>query len=343
MYLTEKYHLPSFSTFRTVVKRPVPINLDLICRSFDENMLRRLESFRSISKPAEISLSWLSSAVDFLSSTHDEAQILISDLKASCAVSDDSYLNHSVKLLDLCNLISSEIERLRQRRLLINFVLHLLRNPGGDGNEGPAADKIRRAGESLADLENNSHRNLNRKGFHIQDPEALVRDLAEAVGSFPHGKVSSAGKVIQRTIFAVGLVTLFVAGVAVSALYGLPATTRVQVPGEFVWANSFNDLQSSTFDEMKRQYFEEDKKRLLTEANDVGTSAKKLRQVINGTKEEMKEKLETAVKELEKAKEAFSEGVDGLSNVVDGFFHKVLDARSSVLDNYRLGNDRARK
>lgn len=344
MYLTEKYNLPSFSPFRTVAKRSVPNNLDLICRSFDENVLRRLKTLTSTSNSPSISLSWLSLAVDFLSSTHDEAQTVISNLRSSCATHDDSlalYLNHSVKLLDVCNSISSEIERLRQRRLLINFVLHLFKNPGGHGIQVPATDKLRRAGDSLSDWEKNLP--SNRRGFQIQDPEALVRDLASAIGAAPRGKVSSAGQVIQRTIYAVGLVTVFVAGVSVSALYGRPDVSKVRVPAEFLWADEFNGLQSASFGELKRRFFEGERKGLLAEPDEVATCAKRLRGVIDGGEADKRERLETAVNELEKATAAFSEGVDSLTNGVNGFFHKVLTTRTGVLDNYRVGNEKQSK
>ncbi|RVW59688.1 UPF0496 protein 4 [Vitis vinifera] len=113
----------AFSPFSGSRNCSLPNNFELLSCSFDDALIRRLKALN----PPSLTLSWLSLAVDFLSTIHAEVRSLISNLKPSA--SDDSlacFLDDSVKLLDVCNSISSEIERLRQRRLLINFVIHLL-------------------------------------------------------------------------------------------------------------------------------------------------------------------------------------------------------------------------
>uniref|UniRef100_A0A5B7BY23 Uncharacterized protein n=1 Tax=Davidia involucrata TaxID=16924 RepID=A0A5B7BY23_DAVIN len=342
MNLTKIYHLPSFSPFGTVSKRSPPCNFDSISRSFDENILNHLKTLSSISNPPSISLSWLSLAVDFLSSTHAEAQALISKLRSSSGSLDDSlalYLDDSVKLLDICNSITSEIERLRRRRLLINFVLHLL-DFSGNGCEIPKPEKLRRARDSLSDWENNSRGSAKRLGFQTRNPESLIRDLAVSLGNAPRGKVSSVGKLARRTIYAVGLATVFVAGVVVSALYGLPEIVTVRVPPEFLWADSFNGLESAISAKVKRRFFEAEKKGLVEELDDVEKRVSGVRDVIDallgdGDHNDVKERLENAVQELETVTERFSNGLDRLSNGVNGIFHTVLSTRNGMLENCR--------
>lgn len=339
MFLTDKKSpFPSFSPFRSVAKRSAPHDFDLISRSFDESILRRLKTLKlSTSSPQpSISLSWLSLAVDFLSSTHAEAQKLISELTSSSGSSDDSrsfYLDHSVKLLDICNSISSEIEKLRHRRLLMNFVLHLLEFPK-DG-EIPAPDKLRKASESLADWVKNSRGLPKRRGFEVSEPDVLIRELAEAIVRItPRGRISSVGKAVLHTIYAVGLVTVFVAGIAVSALYELPGITKLRVPAEFLWAGSVNALQSAVFDGERRI--------VLTEIDDVVTRASVLRELIGGVvlmEDEVvkKERLKSAVKELKTVTDSLSEGLDSLADDVNKMFRNVLSTRNGVLENYRVG------
>ncbi|KAM1122456.1 hypothetical protein ACFX2I_004006 [Malus domestica] len=110
------------------------------------------------SPPSEISrfavhqLVMAFQAVDFVTLTHSKARNLISDLKVAPPLDDSLawYLDHSVKLLDLCNSISVEIKRLRQRRLHFTFVLHLLGDRRGEELLSP--ENIRRSRKSLSDF-----------------------------------------------------------------------------------------------------------------------------------------------------------------------------------------------
>ncbi|XP_057962279.1 UPF0496 protein 4-like [Malania oleifera] len=325
MFLGEISNFPSFSPFRVTKKPSLPKNFDLIARSFDENFLRRIQSLASDSNPPSFSLLWLSLAVDFLSSTHAEAQTLISDLKLSSL--DDSlarYLDESVKLLDVCNSISAEIERLRQRRLLINFILHLFKIPG-DSARIPAPDRLRRARESLVDSENSP------RGFQMS-MEVLVRDLEANLRDMPRGKISSVRKLVRRTICAVELVTVFVSGIVASALFGLPELVEVRVPAEFLWADSLNNLESAIRSELDSN--RAPKGPVLREIADVDLCVRRLGDAIDevaGGDDGKREELSNAVKELEVATEAFSVGLDGLYNGVNGTFQTVLCSRNGVM------------
>ncbi|GMY33444.1 UPF0496 protein 4-like [Fagus crenata] len=97
-------------------------------------------------------------AVDFISFAHTKARSLISNLKllsdSDLDVSLAWYLeDHNVKLLDLCNSISSEIERLRHRRLFLNFLLQLLT----PSETPPLPEKLRRAQDLLSDFDKNNN------------------------------------------------------------------------------------------------------------------------------------------------------------------------------------------
>lgn len=164
MFLTEikKHAVPSLTPF---IKKHysvvvLPNKLDLITRAFDDALLRRLKTL----SPPSITLSWLSTAVDFLAVAHSEARSLISDLEATALEYDDAlatYLDDSVKLLHICNAVSAEIERLRRRRTILAFAAQLL----ADG-------KARRAREVLTECDAAS-------GFgKAKNAEVLVRDLA---------------------------------------------------------------------------------------------------------------------------------------------------------------------
>lgn len=329
MFLTEKNsHFPSFSPFRSPIKRSPLHDFDLIFNTFDENLARRL-SLLSVSSPS-VSFHWLSLAVDLVSNTHAEANAIISAITSASGDSRSFYLDHSVKLLDVCNSISYEIEKLRHRRLLMKYVIQLL---GSAGDSPPAPDKQQRASECIVDYERNSRDLAKRRGFEVREPDVLIRELVNTILTIspPRGKITTVERAVLRIIYAVGLITVFVAGVALSALYGLSEITKIQVPSEFFWADSVNELQAALFDSEGRV--------VLTEIDDVAARAVSLRVLIDGglTAVGEKETLESAVNEMKKVTVKMSEGLDRLDDGVSKMFNVVLSARNGVLDNYRVG------
>ncbi|XP_052204741.1 protein BPS1, chloroplastic-like [Diospyros lotus] len=317
MYITEKSLFASFPTpFRAFGKRSSPTSFDLVARSFDDSVLRGL---KALNPPASntplIGLSWLSSAVDFLASVHVEAR----DVLANLSSSDDTiklYLDGSVKVLDLCNFVSAEIERLRQRRLLINFALLLL------DDEKRSPEKLRRAVNSLSDEPKTGTRQKN------VDPNGLVRDLADRfLSPLPSGRISNAEELARRTLYAVGVVTVFVFGAVVSALSG-GGSAKIDVSATgFPWADSLSQLRSAILN-----------RRVLEEIGDVETRAGRARDTVNDVgqgNEASHAKLGNAVKELRAASERLTEGLDRLANGVNGVFRLVLGTRDGILDAHR--------
>lgn len=214
----------------------------------------------------------------------------------------------------------------------MKFVTHLLKFPG-DGDAPPAPEKLRRASESIADYERNSGDFAKRRGFEVREPDVLIRDLVNAIVtiSHPRGKISTVERAVLRIIYAVGLITVFVAGVALSSLYGLPELAKIRVPSEFSWSDSVNELQTAIFDTEGRV--------VLTEIDDVAARAVSLRELIDGgvTGVGERERLEIAVKDMGNLTEKMGEGLDRLDNGVNKMFGVVLGARNGVLDNYRVG------
>lgn len=214
--------------------------------------------------------------------------------------------------------------------MLMNFVVHLL-----DGEVHPP-EKVQKARESLIDLEKNNTRDVRkqqRRGFfEVREPDVLIRELADAIDRItPRGKISTVQKAVLRTIYTVGLVTVFVTGVAVSALYGLPGIPKVRVPAEFVFADLLNNLQTAVIDGGERRL-------VLTEVDGVCKSAVVLREVIDGgVTVEKGERLKSAVKEMKTATDVLSCGLDGLADGVNEMFRNVLSTRNGVLENYRVG------
>ncbi|KAF5750015.1 UPF0496 protein 4 [Tripterygium wilfordii] len=342
MYLTEISNFPSsFSLFKkTKAKTGADGGFDFISRSFDESLLRRLKTL----DPPAISLSWLSKAVDFLSFVHSEAKTLVSRLEvASFDESLALYLEDSAKVLDLCNFISSEIERIRHRRLSIGFAIHLLTT----SESGRNLEKLRRARDLLSGSVNGvGYPEVKKRRFGIGSDgiKDLVKELALRLERPPRGKISSANRLVRRTIYAVGLVTVFVAGAVVAALHRSTELISVRAPSDFSWADSVNGLEAAISTELSRRFADKNEKKAhFSELDDVERQLKELSDVIDdvtgGESVENKNKEESfdgVVKKLERVTEVLIEGLDGLSNGVNGLFNTVLSHRNGMLGKWRV-------
>ncbi|KAL5983116.1 hypothetical protein ACLOJK_017197 [Asimina triloba] len=302
---------------------------NLISKSFDENLLRRLDML----DPPSVAYSWLSRAVDLLSSTHAEAESLISDLTASAPEKSlPSFLDDSIKVLDVCNSITAEIERLRQGRLLIHLVLHLLRS-GGPDREVPAPESLSKARDLLA--EHGKSTPLGKKSLTLESSAALIRDLARATGAPQRGKIHAAEKALRHVIYAAGAVTVFLAGAIVAILAGLPDVVVLPVPSEFLWSEKFNAIQVVVSGEIRKR-FSGDGKRHAEEREAVEAALRRAADVIAAEGETDAERLRNAVKDLETATKDCSDGLDRLADGMNGFFRAVLCTRNTVLKKFRV-------
>ncbi|GLT91685.1 hypothetical protein SLE2022_095610 [Rubroshorea leprosula] len=300
MFLTENARFPSFLLFNSHSK-DVPNNFDRLSQSFDESLLRGIKALN----PPSVSPS---------------------DESFSC------YLDDCLRVLDVCNSALAQIERLKHRRLRINFLIQLL---GSD---------LVKARDFLSKLEitnNSSSLQVKKRGFEV-DVEDLVRGLARGLDNAPREKKTSTdGRLLRRTIHAVGLVTVLVVDVSISMLYGSTGLVEVRaIPAEFPWADSFNELASTVSTQLKQRLSGDKGKGYFREINEVESRIKELHDVIDS---DDREKLDGTVKELEKVAASFSEQLEKLSDGVNVMFNRVLCSRNGILDGMRLGHEKQKQ
>lgn len=322
MFIVEKANLSSH--FRSIKKKPphVPKNYQLAARSFDEKVILHLKTLDLATNSSNISLSWLSAAVSFLSTVHSEAEDQISNLKSEAGDYQVLYMDYSLKVLDLCNLFSSAVQQLTDRRLLLNFSLRLL----NFSDQIPSPEKLNKAKDTLTrSLNNITQEPAKEKGLRAK---ALIEELAILLGKLPSSKSNTGRDLIRRTFHALGSLTVFIGSVLATVLYGESDLVKLRVPVEFLWADSVNDLQTQIFDLIKP------KQNPLLELDNIATQAVVVLDLLHGFVSDGGDKvlLEDGVKELGTAAKKFSDGVDTLTNGVNSMFRSVLNTRNGRLD-----------
>ncbi|XP_068639725.1 UPF0496 protein 4-like [Aristolochia californica] len=337
MFRTQSPYLVPPSVFLPAGKRSPASSkaLAVLFRSFDDDLLRRLKTL----DPPAVSFAWLARAVDVLVSTVADAEALISDLKlAGSEKCLAAYLDDSVKVLDVCNSVSAEIERLRQGRLLVNFVLHLLRRSGEETPEDVAV--LARARDSLAEY----RRSERSGGGRFDKPATVIRDLVQGLGSPPKGKISTEEKLLRRTVYAVGVVTVFVLGATVAVLDSSPGPMpSAEVHGDFSWAETLNRLSTALGDKIRERFTGETRRSAdEAEAMEKGVAsvsnvidvhgdfswAETLNRLSTALGDKIRERFTGETRRSADEAEAMEKGVASVSNVIDTAAD--VDSRSLV-------------
>ncbi|CAA6655772.1 unnamed protein product [Spirodela intermedia] len=307
-------------------KKPSVSDSGVLFSTFEWSLVVRFKSLVPAGCEARpgTSLAYLSRAVGVLSSIHVFAGAFIDD-PAVCGFEEAAlaaYINGSVKILEVCNAASAEVERLRRTRLHLLLAIRVL------STGKPTPDKIRKARESIREWDERSPRACTSIDLLVREPEDTDAP--------PWGRMTA----VKRTICAVEAASALVGGALVAFVGGKPGglTVGLKFAREFPWADSFNEacgsLSGETFRSPPR------------EVEAATASARGLAEIIDnlpGNDGEKTEGWRTAMKDLENAAAELTVGLDRLGNAVNALFNVTLNTRNNALLIYRAGGANKRK
>ncbi|KAF0928778.1 hypothetical protein E2562_010657 [Oryza meyeriana var. granulata] len=223
--------------------------LQELLTSYEDALALSLRKLKPEAASDVLTLSWMRLAVDCLSELHTNIATLITDLELPVSDWDDKwvdiYLNSSVKLLDICIALSSELSRLDQGQLLLQYVLHVLGSESGM----PSQEQLKRAEPSLREW-------IELVGIRCPRLVSCSTTLQELAGNLCLMKVknSAKGKVLMRALYGIESVTVFICSLFVAVLSGSPKPlVELHVPEKFGWSQAFNDLHTAISEELTRQ------------------------------------------------------------------------------------------
>ncbi|CAI8613196.1 unnamed protein product [Vicia faba] len=318
---------PFGNPFRMISPKSSKLSPQLLAvlHAFEETLEERLKKLIPKSKD-EVSMSWMTLAMQALCESHNDIKTLMSDLELPVTDWDekwiDVYLDISVKLLDICNAFSSELSRLNQGQLLLQCTLHHLGSS--------SSDRLFRACSSL----DGWRQRMSSKNPRIEKCGSILDNLIES--SDKKVKKSAKGTVLMQAIYGVKVLTVFVCSVFATAFSGSTKNlTDMDVADVYTWAPSFKGLQNLVNEEIRIR-FSSGKFTVLNELEAVDLSVRELYPIIRGNIHTIeKESHAKTVEELGKATKNFSQGLDLLAKEVDGFFQVVLSGRDALLANLR--------
>ncbi|XP_057511441.1 protein BPS1, chloroplastic-like [Actinidia eriantha] len=297
--------------------------------TFELALAERFRNLKPKDKEGVLSLSWMKFAIELLCQTHIDIKTIITKLELHVSDWDDKwidvYFDNSVKLLDICNAFSSELSRLSQGNLLLQFALHNL--------DSSSSKQFVKASSSL----DGWRQRISSKNPRLENCFAILSSLTETL-NLPKVKNSAKGKVLIQAMYGVRVLTVLICSILAAAFSGSAnKLVDLKVLETCLWAEAFANVQESINGEI-RNIFSSGKVPLLKELEGVDSSIKKLYPVVkDGLGPVEAEALKNSVSDFGKAAAKLSQGLDLLTKQVDGFFQIVLTGRNALLCNLRAG------
>jgi len=348
----QRTSLPFGNPFRMILPKGSYLSPKLLAllTSFEQSLAESLRKLKPKNSSDILSLSWMGHAMAVLSETHANIKTLTTTLQFPVSDWDekwmDTYLDSSVKLLDICNALTSELSRMDQSQLLLKYAVHILAATG----TSPSSEELKRVHSSLHDWMENIH----SRSPKLENCSSILQELAAAL-HLVKVKNSAKGKVLMRALYGVKAVTIFICSVFTAALSGCSKPLiDLNVSGEFLWAAAFNDLQVGVNGEI-RNLFSLGKSGALKELEEVNARVEKLHNASNGGQikeeqpnndttnneevltlrktngQEQQEGWKESSSDLANSAECFARELDLLSKQLEEFFHLVLAGRNALL------------
>lgn len=304
-----------------------------LLNSFEVSLAESLKKLEVKDKSNVLSLSWMKLAMESVCETHTSIKTLITDLQFPVSEWDEKwvhlYLDNSVKLLDMCIAFSSELSRLNQGQLLLQYALHVLDGSG----KLPSSEQLVRAQSSLQEW----RQQISLKSQKLENCTTVLHGL---VGSLYLAKVknSAKGKVLMRAMYGVMVKTIFVCSIFAAAFSGsVKPLMDLHVPDIFLWSEAFNNLQEKVNGEVRR-LSTNGTPMTLKELEAVHGHVQKVYTMADGEDHKDTVMLRQSISGLSASIEGLSEGLDLLSKKVDGFFQIVLAGRDALIGNLRVSD-----
>ncbi|KAL1198134.1 Protein BPS1 [Cardamine amara subsp. amara] len=273
-----------------------------------------------------ISVSWMNQAMESLCKSHKSIKTLVKNLELP--ISEDleenliyNYSDVSLKLLELCNAFTSELDRLNHGNLLLKFAF-------GKLETNNCAEEFQ-----LSHLDSwNQH--MVSKNPRIENCSAVLSGLVESMDHLSKKakkKHSAKGKVLLRALYGVKVKTLYIFGVFAAAFSGSSKSlfyiTVTKEMEELPWGQAFMELQNKINPVIKNTLLSE-RFTVIKDLEVVESGVKKLYTSIQEglVPTWLVESLKKSVLELSERFDLVSKGTLSLSKI-------VISARDALFES----------
>lgn len=319
----------------------------ILLNSFEQSLAENLRKLKPNDTSNFFSLVWLRQAVDALLESHNKFKSLIADLDFPAKAWDEkwieSYLDDSLRLLDVCIALISEVSRLEQHQILLRYALQILNFSGS-----LPPDQQQRAGEALRDWV----QKLRSRSSKLENAPSILLGMVGAL-SLAKVKNSPKGRILTRALYAVKVEMMFISSVLVAVFSSCSKPLmEIQVSNDFLWAAAFNDLQLIVNKEL-RSRLSLDNPVILKELGEVDACSRNLQSmmgIMTQKKDEKKIAMDNDVEEerrrsgepiseLTKSTTCLARELELLGKKLNDLFELIMSGRDDLISSLRISEE----
>ncbi|XP_010456239.1 PREDICTED: protein BPS1, chloroplastic-like [Camelina sativa] len=295
-----------------------------LLNNFETNLTVSIRQLIPKDKNDIVSVSWMIQAMESLCETHKSIRTLVKDLELSVSDVEENliyiYSDISLKLLELCNAFTSELDRLNHGNLLLKFAFSKLETK-----------------ELQVSYIDSWNQHMVSKNPRIENCGAVLSRLVESMDHHQLSKKakkkhSVKAKVLLRALYGVKVKTLYIFSVFAAAFSGssknlfyLRVSKEME---ELPWAQAFTELQNEVNPEIKNTLLS-DRFTVIKDLEAVETSVKKLNTVV----EEGSVPNMLLLEQLKKSVIELSERFDLVSKETGSLSKIVISARDALFES----------
>eukprot|EP00249_Psilotum_nudum_P025858 c30856_g1_i1 orf=96-1181(+) len=313
-----------------------------VLSAFETELASRLEQLKLTDEAGYVSAAWLCQAIDVALSMHSYTEAFVPDLQLSVTQGNgkwlDEYLDGSVKLLDVCNVLRDSVDDVQKYRTFLDSALHSLEN----GSMGKA--QLLRANRALLKSigalkrRNEDLAQQNQRRIKLETCSSMLRRIGEKFDLADICKGNFFG-----VVYAAQITTVFVCGVLAAALCvkSRGSLSTLSIAGQAPWVFSLSSLQQRVKEQL-------DKKKpkgthnLLNELEREESSVYNLQDLIEKTllkqsfplRDEQAKDITQAVDNIRKSSGDVGAILTTLEQRMSELFRMLISSRLILLDIY---------
>lgn len=317
--------------------------------AFESDMLAHLEGLKQTAENthSHLDLDWLQKALLLVLFTHSSVAKTIQELELPLGEKDEKsindYLDDSVKLLDVCNVLKESFADVERYQMLVQLALHCFDNKDSmnDKNLIRAKNILYECIEAMKKKDEE----LDRQGQQrskLENCSSMLRRMGEKLTS-PVSPDGSKASSLLAAMYGAKTSTIFVCGVVAAALLVKP---RRPLPSLHLtssypsWASSMLRLQSKVKEEIDKKKTKASSSALLHELDCVHSEVKKLYNVLDkmladkassASNREKMDEVRQSVGQLQRYAEVLQKGMIPLENHIKELYRMLVSSRVALL------------
>eukprot|EP00249_Psilotum_nudum_P020245 c27617_g2_i1 orf=1050-2123(-) len=312
-----------------------------LLNAFEAELALQLEQLKLVDESGYLSLPWLCQAMGVVLSTHSNVQAFVPALQQALAEDNKwlaEYLDDSIKLLDICIVLTDTINDIKNYHTFVELAVHSLeKGVLGEAQLRRAKNAMAKCTEALKrkDEEFNPQ---GQKRSKLETCSSILRRMGEKLNV----EDASKGNFFSA-MYAAQITTIFICGVLTAALCFKPRRpfSSISVTGQTPWVSSLSSLQQTVKEKVDKKKAK-GSSALLEELDKADLTVRSLQELVEKILvlkvfplvEEQAKEIRQTVERLRTCADEMETGLAPLEQQIGELYRLLIASRVVLLNIY---------